>query len=289
MSADTQPYSQRAYVQEIVRATAAQWAATGSFVLQPYQMSIETDTLVIKVGDGVTTYPNLTAVGGGGSGTIPPTPSTAVGRDANGNAFAVGFEPSSTTVATAAGTTVLTAASTQIQRFTGSTTQTITLPVVSTLAVGFYFNIVNLSTGILTVNSSGANLVISVLPGASASVTVNAITGTSATSWDAAALPAAFLVPNTQTGTTYTILATDNGRQVTFNNASAITVTVPTGLGAGFSCICKQLGAGQVTFTGSGLTIHNRQSQLKMAGQYAICSLIADIADGIVLAGDTSA
>ena len=38
-----------------------------------------------------------------------------------------------TSTATAAGTTVLTATSTGIQEFTGSTTQTVTMPVVSTL------------------------------------------------------------------------------------------------------------------------------------------------------------
>ncbi len=226
--------------------------------------------------------------GGGGPGTVAPTPSTAAGRDANGNLFAVGFEPSSTTVAQGAtsGTTALTAASTQIQRSTGSAGQIYTLPAVTTLSIGFYFTISNLGTGVLTINSSGGNLVMYVAPGATASATCNAITGTSATSWDAASLPATFLVPNAQTGTTYTILASDNGRQITFSNAAAITVTVPTGLGAGFSCVCVQIGAGQVTFTGSGLTVHNRQSFTKIAGQYGVASLIAGVADAIVAAGD---
>ena len=39
-------------------------------------------------------------------------------------------------------------------------------------------------------------------------------------------------------------VATDNGGVVTLSNASAITVTVPSGLGTGFSCICIQIGAG---------------------------------------------
>jgi hypothetical protein len=72
-----------------------------------------------------------------------------------------------TTTATAAGTTTLTATSNRYQRFTGSTTQTIVLPVTSTLATGVSYEIENASTGNLTVNSSGGNLVITVIPGVS--------------------------------------------------------------------------------------------------------------------------
>ena len=36
---------------------------------------------------------------------------------------------------------------------------------------------------------------------------------------------------NDQTGTAYTLLASDNGKVVVLNNASAVTVTVPSGLG----------------------------------------------------------
>ena len=90
-----------------------------------------------------------------------------------------------TTTATAGTTTTLTNASTYFQYFTGTLTQTITLPVTSTLATGWSFHIVNNSTGNLTVNSSGANLVITVLPGTTAMVTCILTSGTSAASWEA--------------------------------------------------------------------------------------------------------
>lgn len=93
---------------------------------------------------------------------------------------------------------------------------------------------------------------------------------------------------NTQVGTTYTLLTSDNGGVVTLNNASAITLTVPSGLGAGFSCLVIQLGAGQVTITGSGATVNNRQTQTKIAGQYGGVSLYAYAADTFALIGDTS-
>lgn len=109
---------------------------------------------------------------------------TLMQRGANGNAQANVFIPSYTSTATAAGTTTLTVASTQLQKFTGTTTQTIVLPVVSTLQVGHTFEVNNQSTGSLTVNSSGGNLVITVAPGAFATLSSNATTGTSAAVWD---------------------------------------------------------------------------------------------------------
>ena len=93
---------------------------------------------------------------------------------------------------------------------------------------------------------------------------------------------------NAQTGTTYTLVAGDNGKIVTLSNASAITVTVPSGLGAGFNCLCVQLGAGQVTFSPSSTTINHRQSHTKIAGQYGVASLVAYAANVFALAGDTA-
>ena len=89
-----------------------------------------------------------------------------------------------TTTATAAGTTVLTNTSTQYQLFTGATTQTITLPVTSTLGTGWTFHIVNNSTGNLTVNSSGGNLVATVIPQTTAMVTCIGTTLTTAADWE---------------------------------------------------------------------------------------------------------
>jgi len=90
-----------------------------------------------------------------------------------------------TSTATAAGTTVLTNTSSQYQLFTGSTTQTITLPVTSTLGAGWSFHIVNNSTGSLTVNSSGGNLVATIIAGLSAMVTCIGTTLTTAADWEA--------------------------------------------------------------------------------------------------------
>lgn len=88
-----------------------------------------------------------------------------------------------TSTATAAGTTTLTVNSTHTQIFTGSTTQTVTLPVVSTLELGTPFQIVNLSTGVVTVNSSGGNAVQAMQANSTLNVISNATTGTGAAVW----------------------------------------------------------------------------------------------------------
>ena len=155
----------------------------------------------------------------GASGVRALAASVVPLRDANGNAALNNLQLGYTTTATAAATTTLLATSTWAQYFTGATTQTVVLPVTSTLALGHSFYIQNSSSGALTVNSSGGNLVATIAPGASALVTCILITGTTAASWLAkyhAALVATgkvLTVSNTLTfagtdGTTQTFPAT---------------------------------------------------------------------------------
>lgn len=97
-----------------------------------------------------------------GSGlTFSATPSTshATQWDSNLNLVAANHLSKYTTAATAAGTTTLTVSSNYYQFFTGTSTQTVVLPVASTLALGQTFEIVNNSTLTVTVQSSGANTV----------------------------------------------------------------------------------------------------------------------------------
>ena len=108
--------------------------------------------------------------------------------------------------------------------------------------------------------------------------------GTNA-SWTSASAMNANL--NDQTGTTYTLLSTDNGKVITLNNASAITLTVASGLGAGFNCMIVQKGAGIVTLVGAGgVTVTNRIGFTKTAGTNAIVTLIAIASNYFVSGGD---
>lgn len=113
------------------------------------------------------------------------TASTLALRDASANAAADAFLEGYTTTATAAGTTTLTVDSTQLQFFTGATTQTVQLPVTSTLVLGQSYTITNKSSGDVTINSSGGNAVQVVTAGNTAVVVCILTSGTSAASWHA--------------------------------------------------------------------------------------------------------
>lgn len=94
--------------------------------------------------------------------------------------------------------------------------------------------------------------------------------------------------PRTISGTTGTLLDSDNGHGVQCTNAGAVTLTIPAGLGP-FTCYVIQSGAGTVTLAAaSGVTLTNRQSHTGTAGQYAVISLITTAANVFVLAGDTA-
>jgi hypothetical protein len=92
---------------------------------------------------------------------------------------------------------------------------------------------------------------------------------------------------NDQTGISYSLTSSDNGKVITLDNANAITLTIPSGLGDGFNCLIVQKGAGQVTLSASGTVLINRQSHIKTAGQYAVVSIVNIGNDNIIVGGDT--
>jgi len=98
---------------------------------------------------------------------------------------------------------------------------------------------------------------------------------------------------NAQTGTSYTLAASDKDKLVELNNASAITVTVPNnssvGIVDGAQVNLLQTGAGQVTVAaGSGVTV-NGTPGLKLRAQYSSATLIKRSTNTWVIVGDLSA
>lgn len=78
------------------------------------------------------------------------------------------------------------------------------------------------------------------------------------------------IATNVQVGTTYTLVAADNGKVITLDNASAITLTVPDSLATGFNCTIVQLGAGTVTVSmGGSDNLRSRGTLTDLNGQYA--------------------
>ena len=193
---------------QVRRGTAAAWV-TANTVLSAGEIGFETDTLRIKIGDGTTAW-------------------TSLGYASGGSSYA--------TTATAAGTTTLTATSAYAQFFTGSTTQTVVLPVASTMTLGQTFYINNNSSGALTVNSSGSNLVTTIPGNTTVMVTCILASGTTAASWDAD-----YTGATTITGTGSLVL----GTAPTLSNLT-LTGTLTAGASVGTSGFV-------LTSTGSGV------------------------------------
>jgi hypothetical protein len=83
----------------------------------------------------------------------------------------------------------------------------------------------------------------------------------------------------------YPITSADNGKVIQSTSASGIIITIPTGLPTGFNCTVVQMGAGQVTFSG---TLLNRTGFTKTASQYSVVSILHLGSDKIIVTGEMS-
>ncbi len=83
----------------------------------------------------------------------------------------------------------------------------------------------------------------------------------------------------------YSITAADNGKVIQSTSATGITLTIPTGLPTGFNCTVVQMGAGQITFSGTYL---NRTGFTKSASQYSVVSILHLGSNSIIVTGEMS-
>jgi hypothetical protein len=149
---------------------------------------IVSNTYGSNVGTLTNVYGIYATAGSGSTGTITNSYGGYFQTQTAGNSKVALYADSlllgyaSTT--TAGATTTLTNASLTQQFFTGSTTQTVILPVVSTLFLGYQFQIHNRSSGVVTVQSSGLNTITAMPANTSIKVTCILTSGTSAASWD---------------------------------------------------------------------------------------------------------
>ena len=211
------------------------------------------------------------------------------------------------TTATAAGTTTLTASSNYRQFFTGSTTQTVVLPVTSTLVTGIAYEIENNSTGLLTVNSSGGNLVGTIPSGVCAHAVCIGTTLTTAADWDwdyisntsitgtGSAVLGTSPTINNPTVTNYiesvvaigtvtssNTIALTNGtvQTATLTASTACTFTMPANVaGKSFVLLLKQAAAtgnGTATFTSVKWGSAGAPTITATAGKMDILTFIAD-------------
>jgi len=90
----------------------------------------------------------------------------------------------------------------------------------------------------------------------------------------------------TESTTSRTLSATDNGKIIYCTSGSATTITCAAGLGAGFSVTIIQGGAGKVTVAAGGQTLVSYSSLFSTMGQYAVISLVCPVANTFVAAGN---
>jgi hypothetical protein len=98
---------------------------------------------------------------------------------------------------------------------------------------------------------------------------------------------------NVQTGTSYTLVASDQDKLVTLDNVSAITLTIPpTVFSAGQLIDIQQIGAGQVTFAaGAGVTITSTgatSAAPNLRAQFSACTVICTASNTFTIVGDLS-
>ena len=99
---------------------------------------------------------------------------------------------------------------------------------------------------------------------------------------------------NTQTGTTYTTVLSDNGKLITQSNASAITTTIPPNSSVDYSVGAQitfaRYGAGSLTIQGgSGVTIVSTGATAatpSLRAQYSTCTAIQTSNNNWLVVGD---
>jgi hypothetical protein len=135
--------------------------------------------------------------------------------------------------ATSAGTLVLVFGSKQYQVLTGTQNHTVQLPDATTMGAGESFVIVNVSTGIITVNNNGAVLQTSVAAGTTSEFIVTDVS-TSNGLWRTYSSGSSSIGgigsvgPSAAKTTNYTIVSGDTGGEINVDTrSSAISITLP--------------------------------------------------------------
>ena len=104
----------------------------------------------------------------------------------------------------------------------------------------------------------------------------------------------AMVAINAQTGTTYDVVLSDDGKLITASNAASIALTIvpnsSVAFGIGTQINVMQLSAGVVTITaGAGVSLRSEGSKLKTKGQYAVVTCVKIDTDEWVVVGNLSA
>jgi hypothetical protein len=121
--------------------------------------------------------------------------------------------------------------------------------------------------------------------------TVATLTGTQTLTNKTLTAPVINIAFNAQTGTTYTLVAADNGKLVTTSNGSPVTLTIPPSVFvAGDIINVQSIGVGLTTFAqGAGVTITSTgavSTAPKLRARYSAASVICTSSNVFTVIGD---
>lgn len=95
---------------------------------------------------------------------------------------------------------------------------------------------------------------------------------------------------NAQTGTTYTLVAADSGKLVTSSNASAVVITIPSGVfAAGEQINVQSIGVGLTTISGGAVTITSTGASASapiLRARYSAATIICTASNVFTVIGD---
>ncbi len=186
-----------------LKAPLASPTFTGTVTAPQFASSVATGTAPLSVAS-TTVVPNLNAsLLNGRTNDSSVAADTISMWDGFSNLSANNHNNQLTTTATAGGTTTMTLFSKHYQMWTGTTTQTVKLPSTSVVA-GVSYEIFNTSTGIVTVQSSGANTIQAMPTGSKLTVTALITSPATASDWNAIMTVNGLIVGTTPTITKYT-------------------------------------------------------------------------------------
>jgi collagen type VII alpha len=254
-------------------AQAATWTSVQTFSSAPVFNALPTGTAVASAN----------------------TASTLATRDTNGYLWAANLVYNFSTTPTAAGTSTLTLSSGGLRYYTGSSTQTVVMPVASTLTAGMEWLITNTSTGAVTVQSSGLNNIIILAGGTSARITCILNSGTTAASWNATYYGSIVATGKSLTvNNTLTFAGTD-ATTMTFPTTSGNVIASATAIGTvsgtpsssnylrGDGSWAAPAGAGTVTASGGNLTANSLVLGAGTTDTKVVAGIISDGVSKITL------
>lgn len=312
MAVDTQPFRQRDYPHSLVLATAAQWAATGSFHLEAWQTGRETDTGLQKTGPGVwrslaydnSTPPAPAEVGQITPGATLPLLTAPVSRVETWTASGAGTEDkllavpmTDLTYSISGAVTAATTSSSAIAK--GTTAATFMGHIMTWLNTGSNAE----DTGILSADDNGDGTgTVTYVAGAlanSQTPTTNdpALSFAEVTAGaDSMAVSATLsdIVNGRQReiGTEVDVIfePEDNAGVIVMGSDNPHTIAIPDPYGelpSGFTCTVIQKGAGTVTFIDGNGLVFQRQDKFAIAGQKGVATIIRQgSTNRFYLAGD---